>query len=448
MLLPFIVIYLFFLFRFPVIGIYTAVVLGFLLLGMGRYIQDVQIGLGMDAILFLTFIALIFNRFQEKIQWSKAAKDVTLLSVIWFAYFVFQLANPEARSVEAWFSGRGVALYMLLLVPLILLLVDSTKKLDYFFIIWGVFSLLATAKGIGQLVFGVDPWEQIWLNDPGNGSTHILFGKLRIFSFMSDAGQFGANQGYSGLVASIVAAAQKDWRRRLFFIIVAIFAFYGLIISGTRGALSVPAAGFFAFIILRKNLKIMIPGVIVLIGFFVFFKYTTIGQGNAQIARMRSAFDPNNASLQVRLENQKKLRVYLASRPLGGGIGHAGGKAKRFLPNAFLSNVPTDSWYVLIWAEQGVVGLSLHLFILFYILFKSAYLVMFRIRDPNLKLKMAALTAGMFGVMVASYGNAVLGQMPTSVLIYSSMALMLNANQLDKESIDTSNLGNNVQPAE
>ena len=44
---------------------------------------------------------------------------------------------------------------------------------------------------------------------------------------------------------------------------------------------------------------------------------------------------------------------------------------------------------------------------------------------------MAALASGMFGIMVASYGNAVLGAMPTGMLIYTSMALMLNAEKLD-----------------
>ena len=177
----------------------------------------------------------------------------------------------------------------------------------------------------------------------------------------------------------------------------------------------------------------MITGFVVLVLVYGFFKYTMIGQDNQQIRRMRSAFDPNDASLQVRLENQKKLSVYLATRPLGGSIGHAGVKAQKYLPNAFLSNVATDSWYVLIWAEQGIIGLSLHLFILFYILIKGSYNVMFRIRDPILKIKIAALASGMFGVMVASYGNAVLGTMPTGMLIYTGMAIMLNTEVLDDD---------------
>lgn len=58
---------------------------------------------------------------------------------------------------------------------------------------------------------------------------------------------------------------------------------------------------------------------------------------------------------------------------------------------------------------------------------------MFRIRSPQLKLKMSALTAGMAGVMVASYGNAVLGTMPTGTLIYISMAILINSDFLDKQ---------------
>ena len=158
--------------------------------------------------------------------------------------------------------------------------------------------------------------------------------------------------------------SQTKWRSKLFFIVVALAGFYGMIISGTRGALSIPLAGFTAYFVLRKNKTIMVAGFFLLIAVFIFFKYTTIGQGNYQIRRMRTAFDPNDASLQVRLENQRLLKTYMASRPFGGGIGHGGVKAQKYLPNAYLSQIPTDSGYVLIWVEQGIVGLLLHLFIL------------------------------------------------------------------------------------
>ena len=428
--LPFIAVYLYCLFTNPIIGLYTALVLGFILLGLARYLRGVQVGLGMDAMLVMTYIALIISRFKDKVDWSPIYRDITWLAVIWFCYSLFEVVNPEARSLAAWFSGRGVSLYMLMLVPLTLLFIDSNKKLDTIFFIWGIFTILGTLKGIMQLNIGIDKFEKAWLDD-GNAQTHILFGKLRAFSFMSDAGQFGGNQAYSAVVATIVSLVQKDWRKKLFFIVVAILGLYGMIISGTRGSISIPLTGFLAFFVLRKNLGVMIFGFVLLLVVFIFFKYTSIGQGNDQIRRMRTAFDPNDASLQVRLENQKKLRIYLASRPFGGGIGLGGVKAQRYLPNAFLSNVATDSWYVLIWVEQGIIGLLLHLFILFYILIKGSYAVMFKIRDPVVKMKMAALCSGMFGVMVASYGNAVLGQMPTSIVIYITVALILNWEKFD-----------------
>jgi len=434
-ILPLILVYLYLLFKFPILGLYTAISLGFLILGLSRYIKGLPLGMAMDGILFLTFIALIFNRFRERIDWSPAKKDIMLLAAIWFAYSIFQVANPESRSIPAWLAGmRGISLYMMLIVPLTLLFLNTNKKLDTFLILWGVFSLLASFKGILQNTIGVDPWEKAWL-DGGGAVTHILFGKLRIFSFLSDAGQFGANQAYSAVVAIIVSTVEKNIKRKIFFIVVGVFGLYGMLLSGTRGSISIPLAGFALYFVLKKNKVVMIMGFFLLIFVFIFFKYTLIGQNNQQIRRMRSAFDPNDASLQVRLENQKKLKVYLASRPFGGGIGHAGVKAQKYLPNAFLSNVATDSWYVLIWAEQGIVGLLLHLFILFYVLIKTTFLVWFHLRDPVLKIKIAALAAGMFGVMVASYGNAVLGTMPTGMLIYTSMALMLSSKSLDSEAL-------------
>lgn len=417
-------VYIYLLFRNPIIGFLTAIGLNFILLGLGRYITGLPLGFGIDGILVLTYLALFFSRFKERIDWSPANKDITILAAIWLVYCIFQLVNPEAQSVEAWIAGRGIGFYFFLFIPLTFMLINTNKKLDLFLYVWGVFSILASIRGILQLFFGVDAAEQAWLNT-GAAETHILFGKLRIFSFLSDAGQFGANQGFSAVVAIIYSMTKKGLPK-IFFIIVGILGLYGLVISGTRGALSVPLIGFMTFFILRKNLRVLATGVLFLLIVFAFFKYTTIGQGNDQIRRMRSAFDPNEKSLQVRLDNQKILKGYLATRPFGGGIGHAGDKAQRFLPNAFLSHVATDSWYVLIWAELGIVGLLLHLFILFYVIGKATYKVMFKIRDPITKLKIGALISGMAGVMVASYGNAVFGGMPTSLLIYASMAIMSN----------------------
>jgi hypothetical protein len=235
------------------------------------------------------------------------------------------------------------------------------------------------------------------------------------------------------MVALIIGLATSKQNERIFCFVTAFFCFWGMFLSGTRGAWGVMIGAFPLYLLLIRNFKALVIGMVLGMAVFGFFKYTYIGQGIYFVNRMRTAFDPKNASLQTRLENQNKLRPYLATRPFGGGVGHAGGKATRFTPGTFLASVPTDSWYVEIWAEQGLVGLALHLSLLSYIILKGSYLVMFRIKNRELRFRLTALLCGVLGIIVTSYGNGVYGQMPTGLLVYTSMAFIFMGEDLDKE---------------
>lgn len=77
------------------------------------------------------------------------------------------------------------------------------------------------------------------------------------------------------------------------------------------------------------------------------------------IRRMRTTFRPTqDASFNVRKENQKKLALYLKDKPFGEGLGLSGGNARRF-SSRLTANIPNDSTYVKIWVETGIVGLIL-----------------------------------------------------------------------------------------
>lgn len=424
-------VYLWNAFQSPRLILITLLFVNYFAMGITRYIPA-PLGLLIDGLLVLTYIVILFKNYGKQFDWSPAKTDLTLLAGIWFAYAVFQFFNPEAASRSAWFYAmRGIALYMFLTVPLTFLLFNHPKHLDLFLKLWAVFSVLGFLKGQMQLTFGVDPFEKRWL-DGGGAVTHLLFGKLRVFSFFTDAGQFGASQGHATVVFGIIAMHADGIKKKLIWGTIALLAMYSLVISGTRGALAVPVMGFGLYLLLCKNFKLIFLGLLVGMGAFVFLKYTTIAQGNYEIRRIRTALDPNNPSLQARLENQQKLKVYLASRPFGGGLGSAGNWGKRFTPNTFLANVPTDSWYVAIWAELGIVGLLLHLGILFYIIIKSSYLIMYRLKNKQLQSKMMGLCSGIFGIMAASYGNGVLGQMPTGIIVYMSMAFLFMSTGYDE----------------
>jgi hypothetical protein len=343
--------------------------------------------------------------------------------------------NPEAISKAAWFAAfRGIGFYMLLTIPLVFMLYNTPRHLNKFLMIWGVFSILASVKAWMQLNIGPDQWEQSWLYEGGGAVTHIILGNLRAFSFYTDAGQFGAAQAQIGLIASILMLNKINGKTRAFWIVVMIAGYYGMYSSGTRGAIIVPLSGLFLYMILRKNIKVIFIGGIFLVLIYSFFRFTYIGNSNYQIYRMRTAFVPGeDASYQVRIANQRLYEEYLKTRPFGAGIGHAGNRALQYTPDAYLANIATDSWFVVIWAEAGIVGLYLHLFILGFIIGKGSFICMFQLKNPEMCVKIGALLSGIFGIIVASYGNAVLGQFPTGLLIYASMAYVFMAPELEKQ---------------
>ena len=432
LMLPFLVAGIIYMFTIPKRLLYVVLIMSFLIAGITRYVYVGPLGLSTDALLLFTLLALFFGGWNA-LDWSPAKNYLTWLSLIWMGFTIMQIGNPEAVSAAAWFYAmRAVALYQLLFIPAAMILLVRLKDLDTFLKIWMIISILSVLKGFQQLVFGVDSYEQAWL-DAGNAQTHVLFGRLRVFSFYSDAGQYGAAMAHATLSAGIIAIGPGTIRKKIFFGIACILTLLGMFISGTRGALAVPAMGAVLFLFLSKNFKLFIGGMIFGVMIFFMLKFTSIGSGNAQIQRMRTALDPNDASLQVRIENQKKLKVYLASRPLGGGVGSAGFWGLRFSPNTFLAQTPTDSWFVKIWAEMGVIGLSLHLFVLFYILIQSSIIIWSKIEDDEVRFIMLALVAGFWGIMVASYGNQILGQMPTLMILLFSWVFIQKAPSLSDE---------------
>ncbi len=413
-------------------GLVATLVAAFVGVGVTRYVPA-PTGLLVDAFLALTLLAVVVR----PADWDggRLRNGAVVAVAVWMGYTVFELANPEARSFAAWFYAmRGVALYPFLAVPLFLLLLRDRRDLDRMLWVWLAFSVVGALWGAKQKLIGLDAAEQAWLNVPGNLSTHLLFGKLRVFSFYSDSGQFGAAMGHAGLVAIILALGPEGRGRKALLWIAGLLGIYGLLISGTRGAMAVPMVGFFVYFLLSGNWRLLVVGMAALALVYGALKFTSVGSGIYEIQRMRTAVveGSDNASLQVRLENQKRLKAYLRSRPFGGGVGSGGYWGQRFSPGTFLAELALDSWYVKIWAEQGPVGLWLYLAGLAALL-AGALRRLLRVRDAALRQRLAALFAGLCGIVVASYGNQVLGQMPTGIVVALSLAALYLAPVLDAE---------------
>ena len=420
--------------RNPAISMLGLFVVNYFIMALTRYAHDLPFGMILDALIFYNFLIITLQALIRPIEWKRASSGLTVVAAIWMAYCILEIVNPESVSVAGWFSSvRSIAFYFFFIVVLTQLTMTEYKYLKYMLAVWSVLTLIAVGKACMQKFFGFNAAENYWLFVLGGRSTHIIHSGVRYFSFFSDAANFGGSMGLSMVVFSISALYYRNSWMKLYLLLVAAAACYGMLISGTRSALAVPFVGYSAFIMMSRNIKMIGAGVFLIIAAFIFLKFTTIGQGNSIIRRARSAFNTNDPSFQVRLANQAKLRELMADKPFGAGLGHGGGKAKTFAPNAALSQIPTDSWFVMVWVETGVVGILLHIGILLYILARGAYLVVFKLRNTQLRGFTAALTAGISGIVVMAYANEILGQIPTGAILYMSMGFIFLAPRFDRE---------------
>ncbi|UJP64512.1 O-antigen ligase family protein [Mongoliitalea daihaiensis] len=414
----------------PFQGFYLALIFAFFVNGLTRYITTIPLGLGVDFLLVLSLLLAFLSK--KKPHFDLLNNGAIWLSIIWLGFTFLELFNPEAPSKEAWFYAvRAVSLYQIFTVLLVLMYLRTKDEILQITHVILFLSVLAAFWGFKQIYIGLDNYEWQWLLE-GAIKTHVLRGVLRAFSFLSDSGQFGATMGYAGIMSIILALGPFSLKKKVFFTASFLICIYAMAISGTRGALFVPASAAMAYLVATKNFKSIIAGVIVLGSVFFFLKYTSIGNDNQTLRRMRSALNPEDPSLKVRLENQQKFKAYLKTRPFGGGIGTSGTWGLRFSPNSFLAQTPNDSWYVKIWAETGVVGLYTHILIILFFVYKG-YAVIFSLHDPELKQYIMALHSGFIGIAFAAYGNPILGQFPLNLMLYFTWGAIYVAEYLNKQ---------------
>ncbi|PWS29224.1 hypothetical protein DHW03_05215 [Pedobacter yonginense] len=408
--------------------LYTLVAYCFLYGIIAREIGGIPVGIFIEVFLVLIFIAATIKSSGD--DWKDLKQDILYVILFWFVISVLEIVNPGSATIGWLAEIRTTALYPLLMVMAGFLIFKTNRDLDIFLIIIIGLSTLASLNGIKQLYIGLSKGEQAFLIQ--NASTHLLWGRLRVFSFYSDAGQFGAAQAHIGVMALILSFIPMKLWKRLLLLACAFLNLYGMLISGTRGALFALVAGVLLAILLSKNLKAILIGGFVALSFLCVLKFTHIGDGNYQIFRLRTALNPEDASLNVRMNTQRNLRLYMEDLPFGGGLGVIGFNGVMYNSDKYLSTVQPDSYYVKVWAMYGIVGFTIWFCIMMFILGKCCGIT-WRIKNQALKIKMIALTAGFAGILVCSYGNEVINIMPTSIVVYLSWVFIAIAPKLDRK---------------
>lgn len=418
--------------KWPKLGIYALVFMGFATSGLSRYFPGIPYGLSVD-LLLVTIALILFIRDFKRLELNLMNRDITWLWAAWMLFCIITIINPLSPGLEAWFYAvRGIGIYPLLMVPLTLMIFKSPREFTQLFVFVVALEVIGSFWAMKQIHVGVSATENRWLM-AGAANTHVLFGKLRAFSYFSDAAQFGASQIHMAFMCFIYALALKKRWQTVLMVLAGVLCFYGFILTGSRGPLVIPVVAGFFFLILSKQTKLFVAGLTVGVLLFSFLKFTSIGQSNYNIARLRTALNPTeDASFQVRKDREKRVAQYLADKPIGGGIGSAGFWGKRFKPGSFLAEIGTDGHYTRIWMETGVIGLLLYLFILGWISLR-ALLIAFRLKNRSLRFMVSAWAASFVGLCVASYTNGLLVQMPTGALVYCGLAFVWLAPKWDAQ---------------
>lgn len=430
--IPILVILSFLILQHPVILLFFLFIIQYFFFTISRIIYFERMGVFIDCITWsLLIIIVIHSALYHNINWEKAKNPLIVGTLIWMLYCIMEVANPTGM-LNAWILARGLIINGFILSLYACVLIKNNKLLNTFLILFSILTLIAIIQSFIQKYAGFNTIEQKWLNEVGY-KTHLISSGTRYFSIFSDAGNFGSNMGCASIIFTITGLYIKNKGLKIYYIVVGLLSLYAMFLSGTRGAMIVPVGGLALYIIISKNAKAIISGSATLLLIYMFFAFTTIGQSNTLIRRMRTAFTPTeDASFNVRRENQKKLAEYLKNKPFGEGLGLSGVENQK-TSNRFTTSIPHDSWYVKIWVETGVIGLILYLVFLVTTIIQGCYIIMYKIRNPELKGKLTALLCGIFGMIISAYGNAFWGQYPTTIIAFTGLAIIMNGTSFDKE---------------
>ena len=364
---------------------------------------------------------------------------------LWCGLCTLEVLNNSCGlgiNIGAWFMGtRLLALQMLYIFLVFSFYITTPTRLVHYLYLWGALALFASFWIWKQTHIGLTHSEETWLYGAGR-TTHVIQNGtlIRYFSVFSDAANFGIGIASTAVAFIIFGITSKIKKHRIVFLIIGLASAWAMFPTGTRTAIASFIAGFMAYIFLSKSIKIAVPFTIIFSIFVFFIAFTNIGQGNQQIRRMRSAFNKDDASSNVRKINQEAIKKYLNEAPWGLGVGiwNSGGIPSN---NKFYKvfDTPADSEYVGVWIRTGVIGLTVFLISNGIMILGACIIVFFRLKSPSLRGLGAGFTCAMIAQQVGGYGNMVLFQYPNCLVFYGGLTIVYILPHIEQEWIEYEN---------
>lgn len=416
---------------YPKFGIVVLLLSGYFLFFFGKLVLgEHPIGLVMDALEYM-LIAGFFIKQKFRKKWDMFSNPISYLVILWIAYNILEVINPEAASVLAWvYTVRTVAIILLMYFVFVFQIRDlSFVKL--LIKLWIGLSAFAALWAYIQEKHGYFNFEWAWLRqDPVAMHLYFIDYHWRKFSIFTDPVTFAYNMAVASVLCiALLFGPIKTYKKVILFLLV-VFFMNVMLYSGTRGGYVLVPACVALLLVMNFNKKVLLFGLVAGAAMGAMIVMPT---SNKLILRFQSAFKPSNdASYNVRAENQAFIKPYIQTHPIGGGLGSVGVWAMRFAPNSPLAKFPPDSGYVRVAVELGYVGLFLFCVLVFTALYTGIN-NFFLIKDPELKNYCLAMVLVVFAFNIGNFPQQAIVQFPSNILFYLSIALINVLKRLDDE---------------
>jgi putative inorganic carbon (HCO3(-)) transporter len=412
----------------PKFGIVILLVAAYFLFFFLRLGVNFPIGTLMDAMEWLLILGLILT-YRNAADKTLFSSPVAVLLLVWVGYTLLQVANPWAESRMAWLYTVRTVGAVTLMYFVFVYRIDSLAYLRWLIRLWLALAVVGALYAFKQEYLGFAAAEfQEMSSDPLMVSLLYIDGHWRKYSVFSDPVTFSYNMVLAFFICLSLIRARKNLVTNLGLIAVGALCIMAMLFSATRGAYVLIPAGLVLFFILRFTKRILW---LALISAFFLGILINVPTSNSTLYRFQSAFKPSDdASFNLRAQNQKKIQPYILSHPFGGGLGATGVWGVRFAPNSYLASFPPDSGYMRIAVEMGWIGLLLFCTLLFMIL-KTGIDTFYLLRNPELKAYCLAMTVVVFVLGIGSYPQEAIVQFPSNILFYLAAAIIQCTAKLD-----------------
>jgi len=417
----------------PLKGYYLTLIIAFFAFYPNRLLnKELPISTFIEVLVLFLFLGTYWaGKYDENHKGNLIKSGVTILLIINILYFIIELFNPEMGTPAGWFfNSKRYSVYILFFV-ISYRLINTPERFKDFLKFWVVMSFITALYGCYQQWFGFLPMELNYLkNDPHEYALLFQGGVIRKFSFLDGVVTFGNLSGSMAVLTTILALNEHDKKRKYQLAIISLILFLGMSYSGTRTTTVMMPSGIALYILITLKNKATLMTLFVTFISVLFIMFAPID--NPTLNRMRSTFDSEDESLNVRTLNRKFIQPYIHAHPLGGGVASSGVEGKRFNPTHVLAGFPPDSGLLKLALDVGWVGLALNMMLYLMILYQGIQYY-FKMKNELYKKYIVAITCALFSIMVTLYAQVSVGQIPNAFFFYAVMSLFRRLLEFDEK---------------